>query len=255
LTTWNVISPGKTGLALIHVLQWVAGMGPSLAALFLLLRQEGKPGIKALWRRVINFRLGWWYLPTLLLLPAALVLAHLLNLLLFHAPFPRTGLLAEPWWIPVLFVMFFILQFSEELGWRGYALDRLQQRWSALLSSVILGSIWAIWHLPMFLSSGFGHHDNRLPFGQFFLTLVLMSVLITWLQNNTRSSLVPALVLHAFINMSGEVLPLIAKHDNLPNTHTAWALANGVLIIAVLAVSRYWGLNKMVRGLAVNNDL
>lgn len=241
LITYKLIDPGKTFIAITHVLQWVAGMGPSLAALVLIIRHDGKTGLKTLWQRIADIRLGYWYVPALLLLPVTLVAAHLLNMLLNNASFPKTGLLSEPWWIPVLFVMFFVMQFAEELGWRGYALDRLQKRWSALFSSVLLGGIWAVWHVPMFFTSGFGHHDNHLPFGQFFLTLVFISILITWLQNNTNNSLIPALIIHTCINLSGEVLPLIEINKDIQGNYTAWILANILLFFVVIIVILFWG--------------
>jgi membrane protease YdiL (CAAX protease family) len=181
------------------------------------------------------------------LLPVLLVAAHSLNGLIYGAPFPKTGLLSEPWWIPVLFIIFVIMQFAEELGWRGYALDRLQQRWNSLFSSILLGSIWAVWHIPMFLTIGFGQHDNHLPFGQFFLTLVFMSIFITWLQNNTKNSLAPAFIIHSCINLSGEVLPLIEKNNEFQGDYTAWILVNVLLFFAAIIVIKFWGYKSFIR--------
>lgn len=212
LITHNIITTNPSITNINNIMKWVAGIGPSLAAIFLVIKFEGKVALIVLLKRVLKLKLGYWYFPVFLVLPVVLVLAHLLNIIFFNASFLKTGLLLEPWWIPVVLSIFFVLQFGEELGWRGYALDRLQKKMNALFSSIFLGSIWAIWHLPMFLSSGFGHRDYHLPFGQFFITLVLMSIIITWLQNNTNGSLIPAFIIHAQINLSGEVLPLIEKN-------------------------------------------
>lgn len=247
LITYNLINTSQTFITISNIIKWVAGMGPSLAAIYLVIKVDGKTGTKKLFKRVLQLKLGYWYFPVFLLLPIMLVFAHLLNIIFFDASFPKTGLLAEPWWIPVLFVIFFIMQFAEELGWRGYALDRLQKRWNALFSSILLGSIWAIWHLPMFLTSGFSQHDNHLPFGQFFLTIVLMSVLITWLQNNTKGSLVPAFIIHALINLSGEVLPLIEKNSEIQGDYTVWIISNILLFLFVIVVIFFWGYKKLVR--------
>jgi membrane protease YdiL (CAAX protease family) len=247
LITYSLITPSQTLTTINNVMKWVAGIGPSLAAIILVIKFDGKVGLNKLFKRVLNIKLGYWYFPVFLMLPITLVAAHLINTFFFDTSFPRTGLLKEPWWIPVLFIIFFVLQFGEELGWRGYALDRLQKKWNALYSSLLLGCIWAIWHLPMFLSSGFGQHDNQLPFIQFLVTLVLLSVLITWFQNNTNNSLLPAFIIHAFINLSGEVLPLIEKNTEIQGDYTVWVVLNILLLISVIMIVFIYGFKKLVR--------
>lgn len=241
LLTYGVLAPSQTLDTVKNILQWVGGIGPSLAALFLVIRNDGKTGIKALFKRVIQFKIGMWYLPTFMLLPLGVILGHVVNGLIFDAPFPQKDILSEPWWIPVLFAIFFILQFSEELGWRGYALGRLQNRWNALTSSLLLGALWTLWHLPMFLSAGFGQHDNQLPYGQFSITIILTTVLITWLQNNTNGSLVPAFVMHTMIALTGEVLPLVEKNTSGQPDYTAWSITNVLLTVIVIFVIYKWG--------------
>jgi uncharacterized protein len=247
LITYRLITPNQTLITLNNVIKWVAGIGPSLSAIILVIKLYGKEGLTKLFMRVLKIKLGYWYFPVLLMFPTILVAAHLINSLFFNTPLPKTGLLKEPWWIPVLFVIFFVLQFSEELGWRGYALDRFQNKWNALYSSLLLGIIWAIWHLPMFLSNGFGQHDNHLPFIQFLITLVLVSVLITWFQNNTNYSLIPAFVIHAFINLSGEVLPLIEKGTGKQGNYKVWIILNILLFISVVVIVFFYGYKNLVR--------
>jgi len=247
LITHNIITTNPSITNINNIMKWVAGIGPSLAAIFLVIKFEGKVALIVLLKRVLKLKLGYWYFPVFLVLPVVLVLAHLLNIIFFNASFLKTGLLLEPWWIPVVLSIFFVLQFGEELGWRGYALDRLQKKMNALFSSIFLGSIWAIWHLPMFLSSGFGHRDYHLPFGQFFITLVLMSIIITWLQNNTNGSLIPAFIIHAQINLSGEVLPLIEKNLEIQGEYTAWIISNVLLFLLIVVILIFWGHKKLVR--------
>lgn len=246
LATLDIINLSGIYVTIDNISRWIAGLGPSLAAIILIIKFEGKSGLKKIWARVFDFRLGSWYWPLFLILPAVIILAHLLNVLFFKGSFPATGLLKEPWWIPVLFLVFLVMQFSEELGWRGYALDLLQKRWNALVSSVILGFFWAGWHLPMFLTSGFTQHDYHLPFLQFAITLILCSILITWIQNNTHSSLLPAFVFHALINLSGEVLPLFEKNPAGQGSNTAWIISNTLLFIIVITVIYFWGPKRLM---------
>jgi membrane protease YdiL (CAAX protease family) len=244
LITYGFINPGDSFIKIINPLKWLAGIGPSLTAVILLLKFEGRAGLQQLFKRVFQLNLGYWYYAVFLLIPLILICAHLLNMLLFDVSFPQTGLLNEPCWIPVLFLVFFILQFGEELGWRGYALDRLQTRWNALFSSLILGGIWTIWHIPMFFSEGFGHYQNNLPFLQFFLTFLLISVIITWFQNNAKGSLLPAFIVHTYINLSGDVLPLFDKDSG---DYTAWVITNVLLTLLVIFIIIFWGYKNLQR--------
>ena len=243
LITNHYIEPNEFVKQLANILKWIGGVAPSLVAILLIYKEQGFSGIKTLLSRVFKLRLSYWYFPIFLIIPVTLVVAHYINTLFDH-PFPNTPILSEPWMILPLFLVFLIMVAGEELGWRGFALDKLQTKWNALTSSVILGSIWAIWHIPMFLSRGFGHHDLNLPFGQFFLTLVLVSILITWLQNNT-SSLAPAFILHALINMSGEILPLVDKNTDTQGNYTQWIFTNLILAIIVILVLKHWGSRKL----------
>ncbi len=247
LYTYQLINPSPFLLSIMETLNWIGGIGPSLIAFLLVFKYQGKQGAKNLFKRILHVRLGYWYFAIFLIFPVLLVLAHLINMVLFGADFPKTGLLEEPWWIPVVFLLFFILQVSEEFGWRGFALDRLQSKWSALTSSIILGVFWAVWHLPMFYSQSFPHYEYNLPFHQLLLTLIAASVLITWLQNNCNGSLIPAFVIHALINFSGEILPLIEKSKEVQGDYSAWIIVNILLIIAVFIVVKFWGYKTLYR--------
>ena len=93
----------------------------------------------------------------------------------------------------------------------------------------------------MFLSVGFGQHDNQLPYGQFSITIIFTTVLITWLQNNTNGSLVPAFVMHTMIALTGEVLPLVEKNTSGQPDYTAWSITNVLLSVIVIFVIYKWG--------------
>src|SRR5664279_5392122 len=87
LVSYKIIIPSSGLTTAINIMKLIAGMGPSLAALYLITRHSGKVGIKNLFQRFINIKLGFWYLPAIFLLPAILTLAHLLNGILYNAPF------------------------------------------------------------------------------------------------------------------------------------------------------------------------
>jgi membrane protease YdiL (CAAX protease family) len=140
---------------LITALRYIGGLGPMLTAIGLVYLTQDRKGQRDYWWRVIDFKRirGKWYAVIFLMAPALAGLSALIDFLSggegiqleAAAQFLDQPLMIIP---SVIFILFFG-PVPEELGWRGYALDRLQARWSALLSSLILGIIWAVWHLPL----------------------------------------------------------------------------------------------------------
>lgn len=98
----------------------------------------------------------------------------------------------------------------EELGWRGYALDRLQLNRSALGASLILGVVWAVWHLPLFFVPG-SFQAESVGFGTtgfwlFMIGIVALSVAFTWVYNNTSRSILAIILLHGWVNFVSETV-------------------------------------------------
>ncbi len=92
-----------------------------------------------------------------------------------------------------------LLIVGEEVGWRGFFLPYLLQRYSPLTSSLIVGVVWALWHLINFLLPSYPHYE--LPFSAFFVTTLAFSILFTWLYLNTAGSLLIATIFHAALNL------------------------------------------------------
>ncbi|HSN23841.1 MAG TPA: CPBP family intramembrane glutamic endopeptidase, partial [Methylomicrobium sp.] len=95
---------------------------------------------------------------------------------------------------------------SEEIGWRGYALERLQTRWNALTSSLMVGLAWGLWHLPLFFMVGTSQHELGIPFIGFLVGMMANSILYTWLYNNTKQSLWSAILLHWLYTYAAQVV-------------------------------------------------
>ena len=95
---------------------------------------------------------------------------------------------------------------------RGYALNGLQARYNALFSSLILGVVWALWHVPLFFMKGTFQHDQlrfATPgFWSYIFGPIIISVLFTWIYNNTNRSTLSAILFHFMINLTAELLPL-----------------------------------------------
>ena len=126
---------------------------PMIAACILVYQEEKGGGIKRLLKRIFDYKSikpKIWYAPILCLMPLIMVLSYAVMLLLGRPlPAPNIALLT----IPFLFVVFFLSAAGEEAGWMGYAVDPLQERWSAVATSLLLGFVWAIWHVVPYLQA------------------------------------------------------------------------------------------------------
>jgi len=179
------------------------GFVPSLLAIILTWKKEGVSGLRLLGRRIIQFKLGWrWYGYTFLIVITGTVGQLIINKLLGNN---FNGVLF--WEQLGIFLPLLILgPLSEEIGWRGYALARLQTRWNALTSSLIVGLVWALWHLPLFMMVGTSQHELGLPFIGFLVGLMANSIIYTWLYNNTQQSIWSAILLHWLYTYAVEVV-------------------------------------------------
>jgi membrane protease YdiL (CAAX protease family) len=125
---------------------------------------------------------------------------------------------------------------GEELGWRGFALPRLQARHGALRASVALGVVWALWHLPLFAVPG--APQGQVPFSLFLAQAVALSVLFAWAYNGTSGSLPIVLLLHASVNTWAGALRILpeATGSLLP-----WLLATALACVVAVALVLAYG--------------
>jgi CAAX protease family protein len=171
----------------------VGGFVPSLLAIFLTWKKEGISGLRILGRRIIQFQLGWHgYVFTFLIVIAGTAGQLIINRLIGNIFNGHLFLAQLGSFLPLLIIG----PLSEEIGWRGYALGRLQTRWNALNSSLIVGLVWALWHLPLFMMVGTSQHELGLPFIGFLIGFMANSIIYTWLYNNTNQSIWSAILLH-----------------------------------------------------------
>lgn len=125
---------------------------------------------------------------------------------------------------------------QEEFGWRGYALPVLQDRWNALAASVAIGVVWAVWHLPAFLSDVPGYTGS---FAGYALLVVGLSVVFTWLYNNTGGSVLLAMLFHGGINAASGFGALFVGDPSLVSVSPYAVLAPAVWVGAGVLVVRY----------------
>jgi membrane protease YdiL (CAAX protease family) len=208
---------------------FVGGFVPSLLAIFLTWKKEGTAGLRHLGRRIVQVNIGWrWYLAAVLVVILA-TMVQLVIISLMGQAFDMTLFVAQ---LGSLLPLLIIGPLSEEIGWRGYALGRLQTRWNALTSSLIVGLVWALWHLPLFMMVGTSQHELGIPFMPFLIELTASSILYTWLYNNTKQSLWSAILLHWLYTYAAQVLSSGVTRSPLYN----WLEYLPYVVIAIFVV-------------------
>ena len=235
LLSWGIWgSIALTGLS-NQWLFWLAGFAPTLSALILTVLQNGWSGVRQL------LRLRWqvkpiWYVISLLGTPLVMLFALGLHVAL-GGDWPQyidpNHLVTSPEQWPLVIVVFlYVFVFTalgEEVGWRGYALPRLQACFSPFTASLILGTVWALWHLPLFWLAGDFH--QQLPISWFLLQVLGSTFLYTWMYNRTNGSLLIALLFHTSSNAAVGLLPVLPL-DNGGSLRPLW-LTVSLLYLAV----------------------
>jgi membrane protease YdiL (CAAX protease family) len=217
-------------------------LGPTLAAFLMIAVTQGRAGIRQLLRLYVLWRVGIsWYLVVLLGVPVMLLLPYLIQPGAFNA-FRIPGI---SYWLSYLIVYLSTLVFGgplfEEGGWRGFALPRLEQCSGPLLGTLVLGVLWGLWHLPLFLftpgynGAGTGFIGILGPFVIFVISVIAMSYVFTWVFNNTRGSLLLAILLHTSINTAS--LMVFYLFPSLPGGQLpAWELTLVWVVVAVIII-------------------
>ncbi len=234
-TTPGTSQPPPLSLALLLLY----GFGPSIAGVVMTAVLDGRRGLRELWRSATRFNLGWQSYLVIVLLPL-LALGLRVAVYLLRGGVTHTSALVTS--LPAL--LLFTIQIailgpiSEEFGWRGFALGRLLDRWQPLAASLILGIIWAFWHLPTFFIAGTAQALSGSPlieFPLFALTTIGTSVIFTWLYLRSGRSLWSALLFHFTINFCVSYWVTLAN-DGLPGRIT-WAV---IILITAAIMAFSW---------------
>jgi len=205
---------------------------PGFVALWLTGRRRGPSGVTALLRRLIDWQVpARWYVFAVSYIAVIKLTAALVHRIATGA-WPRFG--EAPWYLMLAATVGSTLiggQAGEELGWRGYALPRLAGRLGLGGGSVVLGVLWAGWHLPLFFVPGADTFGQSFPV--YLLQVTALSVAMAWLYANTRGSLLPVMLMHAAVNNTKDIVPSAELHVTNP-----WALSHST--VAWLTVTGLW---------------
>ena len=217
-----------------HPLYYIAVAAPTISASILALAVEGWHGLGDLFKRLLRWRFGvHWYILVLFGLP---LLGWLITL--FTGSHPLKDVSSPALLLALLFNLLVTGPLGEELGWRGFALPRLLDRFSPFRASLILGIIWGIWHLPSFFVSTMVQSGLSLPL--FLLNAVCLSFLASWLFMNTGGSVLITILLHYMANFCVSVLGVPVP------AFTLLMLAAAIAAVALdKRVAWYWEPSKI----------
>ena len=250
--TWLIWGTGillgftaETGEGLIVALLGV--IGPLVTGIGFTYFTRDIEGRRDYWKRIIDFKRipAKWYLVIFLFVPVLNGLAALLDRMSGGTGGTwgeaARNVLSDPLSIVPSILFASLIPFIEELGWRGYVLDRLQEKHTALVSSLILGAVWSLWHLPLFFVPGSyqaGLGVGSLAFWLFMIGIVPLNLPFTWIYNNTGRSTLAVILFHAMVNFTGELMALSERADTL--SIALW-------FVAAMTIATIWGTKTLRR--------
>jgi len=235
LGIWDHQFPDALGTSQILGVLPGAYLGPIASALFVTAVADGRAGLRHWLGRMWRWRVRWhWYAITLLGVPAAMLAT---GYVYSGGQISTPSTMALAAYVPGLLIQMVTTGLAEEPGWRDFALPRLQRRFGPLAGSMVLGPLWAVWHLPLFLTEwgGWPDADWTHPVA-FAVFCIAFNVVMTWVFNRTGESLPLAMLLHVSVNnfasiLWSEVFPTIDAYQ------ASHALAAGAVVAAILVLT------------------
>jgi len=212
---------------------------PLIAASILIYREGKSGGIKQLLGRIFDYKRikqKLWYIPVIFLMPFLDTITYIV-MRVIGLPVPTSWHI--PPTTPLIFLAFFFAAAGEELGYMGYAIDPMQERWGALKASLIMGVIHAIWHYPSMIELG-----QTLPlmvWGTLFT--IGIRILVVWLYNNAGKSIFVVILLHAIGNTARSIFPGGRPAFELSNASIGYSM----VVIASIVVVFLWGSQTLSR--------
>ena len=242
LTNWVKRSPLASYFILIFGIEWllvlilsslaspvvallIGSWLPNCVGLLVTGVASGWAGLRELFSKVVLWRVGVrWYVAAILAPVGTAFVAIGLAQLLGGAPpdpAPASQLL------PIALAAVFTGAMGEELGWRGTALPRLQARWNPLVSALVLGPVWGLYHLPAFFLSGLPQQNA--PLVPFMVAALGITILMSWIFNRTGGSLITVFLCHCAFNFVGNATGVFG----VSSVSRLWS---GILLVVAIAV-------------------
>jgi len=233
LLEWHIFS--ITNLRFGPLILWFFMIfSPTLSALLLTFIFRGKAETIELLKKYSKFKVKWnWYVAAALLLLVPLIVSLILSLLQIGGGSGLDPELTLPSFLGWMVFNFFSGPFAEEAGWRGYALPRLQAKFNSTIASLILGFFWTLWHIPLVLVLG----ADQAVFSWFSwmiysILIFSITIVLTWLYNNTKGSLVITIFAHYSFNFGSN---LVVSMLGLVS-YTFYSIIGGVAGVVYLGI-------------------
>ena len=235
--TAGLISDNARLTDLSRLLIFIGAISPGLVAIALTAITKGSEGVKLLFNK-ISFKdtKVMWYVFALTFVATIKLSAALVFFLLYDS-WPQFG--TTPWYIMLFAVAVSMwTQAGEEIGWRGYALPLMSKKNGLAMSGILLGIIWATWHLPLFYIAAADTFNQSFPL--YLLQVTGLSVVMAWLFWKVNGNLLPLMVFHAAINNTKDIVPSASKASESPFTLNGspigWITVTLIWVVALCAI-------------------
>jgi len=212
--TWGILAPGVLStLGLIDfnyegtVLTMLSAVGPFLAALLVTYFTQGTATIKTFLTGIFRpeKRKGWLAV-SLFLFTFIFLVSAIANFFIGGGlPSPRDGLFLNGGNLILVFLLLLFGSFGEEIGWRGFALPKLQEKHKPLKAALILTIIWWLWHIPTYWTLPYAINATQqfsffIAFGMQFIVLFALSIICSWVYNSSKGNILTAVFIHVTWN-------------------------------------------------------
>ncbi|MBL7865221.1 MAG: CPBP family intramembrane metalloprotease [Cyclobacteriaceae bacterium] len=220
---------------LAELMVFLGAISPGLVAIAMTAASRGREGVKQLVSKIsFNNPGAGWYIFALTFIALIKGLAALVFFVIYHTwpPFGTT-----PWYmmLAALAVSTWV-QAGEEIGWRGYALPLMSKKFGLALSGVLLGIIWAAWHLPLFYLAAADTFNQSFPL--YLMQVTGLSVIMAWLLWKVKGNLLPLMVFHAAINNTKDIVPSLSEKSASPFNFNASPIG-WITVVLIWIVASY----------------
>ena len=200
------VKQGWINLKVPFAIHYLASFGPAMASVLVTAVITGSKGLRELWGRITRWRAGRMWVVFSIFSPLAMFAVSILVVRLVKGNWPDLRLLGQPNYLPylgagVVFLWLVSFGFGEEIGWRGFALPRLQKTMSVSKATLLLAVMWALWHMPAFLYVDTLRQVGWIILPGFLIGVLFAAVLFTWIYNGTNGSILYVAVWHALFDM------------------------------------------------------